>query len=78
MSLWFTGSLVQSGAGPQNFTIRELHNFACDAKLEDDGSFTLSLGNYAEADDEFHQDLDEARVAKERTRLLIGKHPDKL
>ena len=38
-------ALVQSGVGPQKVTIRELHDFACDVVLKDDGSFHVTFGN---------------------------------
>ena len=31
--------MVKTGVGPQNFTIRELHDFMCIAALTEDGDF---------------------------------------
>jgi hypothetical protein len=56
-------ALVQSGVGPQKVTIRELHDFACDVVLKDDGSFHVTLGNYEMAEEEFLDDYPDVRVA---------------
>jgi hypothetical protein len=49
-------TLVQSGIGPQRVTVRELHDFACDIRLKDDGSFDFIVGNWEGTDDEILQD----------------------
>ena len=45
-------SLVQSGIGPQHVQVRELHQFACDVQLTDDGKFEFILGNLEGAEEE--------------------------
>lgn len=47
--------LVREGLGPQNYTIRELHHFLCNAQLEDDGDFHFVLES-GDGSDEFYQD----------------------
>ena len=37
-------ALVQSGVGSQKVAIRELHDFACDVVLKDDGIFLRYFG----------------------------------
>jgi hypothetical protein len=56
-------ALVQSGVGPQKVTIRELHDFACDVVLKDDGTFHVTLGNYEMAEEEFLDDYPDVTVA---------------
>lgn len=36
-------AMVSAGVGPQNFTIRELHDFMCIAVLREDGNFEFRL-----------------------------------
>lgn len=48
--------LVRCGLGPQNITVRELHNFAVDVILTNEGQLEFRFGNNEEADDEIFED----------------------
>ena len=54
--------MVNAGVGPQNFTIRELHDFMCVAALREDGYFDLRFESY-EALDEFYLDYPNIEAA---------------
>lgn len=56
-------SLVQSGVGPQRVEVRELHEFACDLRLNDSGEFEFILGNWEGAEDEILQSYPELNKA---------------
>lgn len=49
-------ALINSGTGPQHFTIRKLGNFMCTFKLNDRGNFEGHLGDAVECADEFYID----------------------
>jgi hypothetical protein len=49
-------ALVDSGTGPQHFTIRKLNNFMCTFKLDDQGNFEGTLGDGDDTNDEFWSD----------------------
>lgn len=73
--------LVRSGLGPQNITVRELHNFAVDVVLTDEGQLAFRFGNFEEADEKIFADypalvsaLDEiARQEDPRMTTEFGK-----
>ncbi len=48
--------LVCCGLGPQNVTVRELHNVAVDVVLTNEGELEFRFGNIEEADDEIFED----------------------
>ena len=56
-------SMVQSGVGPQNYTIRKLDCFSCDFRLRDNGEFEASISGYDATCDEFYGDYPELNRA---------------
>lgn len=74
-------TMVESGFGPQNFTIRELDQFMCTGKLIDNGGIDLNLESedtwnevlldYPEIAAAEEQEDVERAVVRERVRLLV-------
>ena len=56
-------SMVRSGVGPQNYTIRKLRHFMCDFHLEEDGQFEGRLSANDDTSDEFYIDYPELNKA---------------
>lgn len=52
-------TMINSGVGPQNYTIRKLKNFMCEFCLTDEGEFEARLANADQAYDEFYLDYPE-------------------
>jgi len=64
--------MMESGLGPQNYTIRELNEFHCSFILNDDGTFVASLDG-EESLDEFYMDYPELDAAESERSDLIGE-----
>jgi hypothetical protein len=56
-------SMVRSGVGPQNYSIRKLNHFMCDFRLDDSGEFEGQLSGNDETSDEFYVDYPELNTA---------------
>ncbi|HTF63049.1 MAG TPA: hypothetical protein VK638_10090 [Edaphobacter sp.] len=59
--------MVNSGVGPQNYTIRKLKNFMCEFTLTDEGEFEARLASTDQAYDEFYVDYPELDKAFDET-----------
>jgi hypothetical protein len=63
--------MMESGLGPQNYTIRELTEFHCAFGLKDDGDFVVGLED-DEALDEFYKDYPELDLAEEQVAEILA------
>jgi hypothetical protein len=73
--------MINSGVGPQNYTIRKLKNFMCEFSLTDEGEFEAHLASADQAYDEFYVDYPELDKAFDETAaplLADDKWPDHL
>jgi hypothetical protein len=61
--------MIKAGVGPQNFTIRELHDFMCIAALREDGDFDFRLES-DEALDEFFLDYPAIEAAADENSKM--------
>jgi hypothetical protein len=64
--------MMQSGLGPQNYTIRELNDFHCVFNLDDEGTFSSGLDG-EESLDEFYLDYPELDAAEEELSDIISQ-----
>jgi hypothetical protein len=64
--------LMESGVGPQNFSIRELQDFHCSISLPDNGKAELNLDS-DEALDEFYRDYPDLRAAELELAAFVGE-----